>query len=50
MKPQLWYYGFMMVFNSKKKKIHVSVNSGHLQVITILFKDYHILVYAYIAR
>jgi len=43
------YYGFMMVFNSKKK-IHVSVNSGHLQVITILFKDYHILVYAYIAR
>jgi len=36
----------MMVFNSKKKKLHVSANSGLLQVITILLKEYHI--YAYI--
>jgi hypothetical protein len=34
-----------MVFNSKKY-LHVSANSGNLQVITILLKEYHI--YAYI--
>jgi len=29
-----------MVFNSKKY-LHVSANSGRLQVITILLKEYH---------
>ena len=32
---------YMMVFNNKNY-LHVSANSGHLQVITILLKDCHI--------
>ena len=34
----------MVVFNSKKQ-LHVSANSGHLQVIKILLKKYHIYAY-----
>ena len=39
-----------MAFNSKKKKLHVSANSGHLQVITTLLKEYHIYIYMPILR
>jgi len=38
----LWWYLIA-------KKLHVSANSGHLQAITILLKQYHIYI-AYIAR
>jgi len=35
-----------MVYKSKKY-LRVSANSGHLQVITILLKEYHICIYLY---
>ena len=38
---------YMVVFNNKEK-LHDSVNSDHLQVITVLLKECHI--YGYIAR